>query len=104
MIFVAGTMNLKPETVDSFLADLKAMRTKVLEEDGCLHYSLLLEDAETGLVNVLEQWESYESLAVHLTQPWIGEFYAKHSGNVTASNATVYDIAGTLEFPPMPSA
>jgi quinol monooxygenase YgiN len=101
MIFVAGSMNMKPETIDGFVRDVAAMRPKVLTEPGCIHYSLLVEDAATGLVNVLEQWSSYEALVEHLTMPWIVEFFGKHGGNMTASTIQVYDIAGSRPLPSM---
>lgn len=60
MIFVAGTLTIDPSAVDAFLADVAAMRPKVLEEAGCYHYSLLAEDRAGGVINVLEQWEDDE--------------------------------------------
>ena len=51
MIFVAGTMTMNPEIIDDFKAEVAAMVDKVRAEDGCLHYSLLVEDADKGLVN-----------------------------------------------------
>ena len=45
MIFVAGTMTMNPEIIDDFKAEVAAMVDKVRAEDGCMHYSLLVEDA-----------------------------------------------------------
>eukprot|EP01041_Mallomonas_annulata_P029380 gene29380-51365_t len=56
MIFVQGTMNMEPSCMDDFRRDVANMIEKVKAEDGCLFYSLLVEDEATGLVNVIEQW------------------------------------------------
>lgn len=94
MIFVAGTMTMNPAIIADFEKDVAAMRDKVLGEDGCLHYSLLVEDAATGLVNVMEQWTNDDALKVHLSMPWIAEFFAKYVGHMQASTVQIYDIAG----------
>jgi quinol monooxygenase YgiN len=98
MIFVQGTMNMNPSIIEEFAVDVAAMRPKVLTEVGCLHYSLLVEDAATGLVNVIEQWADDDALKVHLAMPWIAEFFAKYVGHMQASTVQVFDISG----PPRP--
>jgi quinol monooxygenase YgiN len=94
MIFVAGTMNMNPAIIDNFVHDVAAMRPKVLGEAGCHHYSLLVEDPATGLVNVMETWEDDAALGVHFTMPWIAEFFAKYAPEMQASTVQIYDIAG----------
>lgn len=98
MIFVAGTMTMNPAIIGDFVRDVAAMRPKVLTEAGCRHYSLLVEDAATGLVNVLELWNDDAALKVHLAMPWIAEFFTNYVGHMQASTVQVYDIAG----PPRP--
>jgi quinol monooxygenase YgiN len=98
MIFVQGTMNMNPSIIEEFAVDVAAMRPKVLTEVGCLHYSLLVEDAATGLVNVIEQWADDDALKVHLAMPWIAEFFNKYVGHMQASTVQVFDISG----PPRP--
>jgi quinol monooxygenase YgiN len=94
MIFVQGTMNMNPAIIPEFTADVAAMRPKVLTEDGCQYYSLLVEDAATGLVNVIEQWSDDDALKVHFTMPWVSGFFAKYVGHMQASTVQVFDIAG----------
>ena len=74
MIFVAGTMTMNPEIIDDFKAEVAAMVDKVRAEDGCLHYSLLVEDADKGLVNVLEKWRDDDALLVHFATMDYGIF------------------------------
>ncbi len=101
MIFVAGAMTFDPADIPQFRRDVAAMRPKVLAEQGCHHYSLLVEDEAAGLVNVIEQWDDDAALAVHFTQPWISEFAVKYLTRMKASTVQVYDIAGIRPLPGM---
>lgn len=101
MIFVQGTMNMEPSCISDFEADVAAMVDKVRAEDGCLHYSILVEDAATGLVNVIEQWRDDDALVTHFTMPWISTFFAKYGGKMLATTVQVFDIAG--EPRPLPA-
>jgi quinol monooxygenase YgiN len=101
MIFVAGTLTVKPAVLADFQKDVAAMAGRVRQERGCHHYSLLAEDPSSGLVNVLEQWTDDAALAVHLKQPWIVEFFNKYVGHLLAVNIKVYDISGERGLPTM---
>jgi quinol monooxygenase YgiN len=101
MIFVAGTLTVKPAVLAEFQKDVAAMAGRVRQEQGCHHYSLLAEDARSGLVNVLEQWTDDAALAVHLKQPWIVEFFNKYVAHLLAMNVKVYDISGERGLPTM---
>lgn len=101
MIFVQGTMNIEPGCVAEFERDVAAMIDRVKAEDGCSFYSLLVEDAATGLINVIEIWRDDAALAVHFTTPWIAAFFAKYSPKIQASTVQIYDVAGAPR--PLPS-
>lgn len=101
MILVAGTMTMAPHVIDDFVTDVAAMRPKVLAEDGCHHYSLLVEDKATGLVNVMEQWDDEDALKVHLGMPWIAEFFSKYVGHMQASTVRICEIAEERPLPGM---
>lgn len=101
MIFVAGTLTVKPELIGQFQSDVEAMLERVRREHGCHHYSLLAEDRATGVVNVLEQWENDAALATHLRQPWIVSFFNKYVSHLLAMNVKVYDISGVRDLPSM---
>ena len=101
MIFVAGTLTVDPAVVADFQRDVTAMVGKVRTEGGCHHYSLLVEDAATGLINVLEQWEDDSALMVHLRQPWITALFSRYIEHVRGSTVRVFDIAGERPLPPM---
>jgi quinol monooxygenase YgiN len=101
MIIVGGQMTLPPELIAEFEAAVAAMRPRVLAEAGCHHYSLLVEDAGAGLVNVYEIWDDDAALGVHLTQPWIKDFFARFGTLLTASTVVIHDIASTRPLPGM---
>ncbi len=65
---------MNPSIIDEFETRVAEMQEQVRAENGCLHYSLLVEDKATGKVNVMEIWEDDDALGVHFTQPWIGAF------------------------------
>jgi len=101
MIFVAGTLTVNPALLAEFQHDVAAMAGRVRQERGCHHYSLLTEDVQTGLVNVLEQWANDEALGTHLKQPWVVEFFNKYVNHLLALNVKVYDISGERALPRM---
>lgn len=101
MIFVQGTMTMDPACIADFKADVAAMIEKVRAEDGCLQYSLLVEDDADGLVQVLEQWRDDDALMVHFSMPWIADFFAKFAPKMRASTVQIFDIAGDPR--PLPS-
>ncbi len=99
MIFVAGTLTLDPAHIVGFQRDVAAMIETVRAEAGCHHYSLLVEDADAGIVNVLEQWTDDASLLVHLKQAWIQDFLNRYGGHLKASTVQIFDISGVRPLP-----
>lgn len=101
MIFVAGTLVMDPKNVAEFDRDVKAMLKDVRAEAGCHHYSLTIDDASGGVINVHEVWENDNALAEHLKQPWIVSFFTKHGPRMSEMNVKVYDISGVRDLPAM---
>lgn len=99
MIFVAGTMMMNPAIIDDFEKRVADMVEDVRAEDGCLHYSLLVEDKATGKVNVMEMWRDDDALAIHFTQPWIAAFFETFGGEILDSTVQIYDISGSRPLP-----
>ena len=95
MIALLGQITLPPEDMDGFEHEVAAMRPKVLAEQGCHHYSLLIEDRAAGVINVAEIWDDDAALAVHLKQPWIAAFFARFGGRMLSSTVMVHDLAGS---------
>lgn len=99
MFFISGTMTMNPDVIDDMVADVAAMADTVRAEDGCLHYSLLVEDKAAGLVNVVEMWRDDEALAVHFNQPHITSFFGKYFPEMRDSTLKIYDISGERPLP-----
>ena len=78
MIHVIATIELRPGTRESFLAEFKANVPEVLKESGCLEYGPAI-DFPTGLpaqnpdrpavVVVVEKWTDLDALHAHLKAP-----------------------------------
>ncbi len=101
MIIVGGQMTLSRDHIAEIERMVAEMRPKVLAEAGCHHYSLLVEDRAAGIVNVYEVWEDDAALAKHFTQPWIGAFFARFGGLMSASTVVIHDVVGTRPLPGM---
>lgn len=93
MIFVAGYLMLDPAHVDAFEKAANALAEGVRLEDGCIHYSLLVEDRAKGRINVLEMWRDEAALHVHLDLPHIVEFANRFVPHISGGTAQLYDAA-----------
>jgi len=99
MIIVAGTISVEPAQASAFEQAVKTMIEGVRTEDGCLHYSLLLEDRAAGLVNVLEMWRDEAALRVHLKLPVIVNFFNRFSPHIRGMTVQVYDALNARPVP-----
>jgi quinol monooxygenase YgiN len=99
MILVAGTISVDPKQIDAMDRAAKAMVGGVRKEDGCIHYSLLVEDRAAGLINVLEMWRDEDALRVHLKLPTIVEFFNRFSPHITGMTVQVYDAENARPVP-----
>lgn len=100
MIILAGTMTFDPTDIADFTEAARDIVGEIRAEDGCHHYSLLPEDAATGLVNVTEIWRDDAALHAHLAQPWTVAFFARFDGRAKDITLTIYDVSGSRPFPP----
>jgi quinol monooxygenase YgiN len=101
MIIVAGTITFLPSVIPALQRDVAAMVGQVRKEKGCRHYSLLVEDAEAGLLNVLEEWDDDAALITHLGQPWIVDFFNRYSPHLQASTVRICDVSAERPLPGM---
>ncbi len=99
MIIVMGNLKLVPSEIDAFETEVGKMIERVRAEDGCSHYSLLVEDHAAGVINVVEAWRDDQALRVHLAQPWIVEFYNRFSPHLKDIAVKVHDVSGVRQLP-----
>jgi len=99
MLLVIGKMTMDAAVIDALSTDVMAMLPKVLQEDGCYHYSLAAEDTDAGIIAVAEMWRDEAALIKHLKQPWIVEFSRKYGPKMLGSTVKVYDAVNERSLP-----
>jgi len=99
MLLVLGRLTINPDVIDDYEADLTKMIPKVLTEDGCRYYSLVIENKDKGIVSVSELWDDEAALLKHFTQPWIVDFVTKFGAQIQASTLKVFDASNERDLP-----
>ncbi len=99
MISIVGRLTLNPATMTAYTSDAAAMSEEVVKEDGCIFYSLLVEDTENGIVSIAEIWRDEPALFVHWSQPWVTAFMEKYGSQVTGSTLKLYDVSNERDLP-----
>jgi quinol monooxygenase YgiN len=66
LIIVMGHVYLDPSDVTEFLDDIQVIGEKTRVEEGCLFYTVTVEDARAGRMVVAERWRDQASLTAHL--------------------------------------
>ncbi len=83
MICVIARIEVSEGRRDDFLAEFRKIVPKVLEEEGCLEYSPMVDvptsigaqsPPRDNVVTVVEKWESIEALEAHLMAPHMIEY------------------------------
>lgn len=99
MISIVGRLTLNPEIMKNYSSDASVMSEDVVKEDGCVFYSLLVEDLDNGIVCVTEIWRDEPSLFIHWGQPWVTSFMEKYGEHVTGSTLKLYDLSNERDLP-----
>ena len=86
MITIIGRLNIEPAVMENYDRDVKELSSKVVKEDGCHFYSLVVEDKEPALF-------------VHWGQPWVTDFMEKYGAKVTGSTLKMYDTTNERDLP-----
>ena len=85
MIHVLAFITVNASELDTFLEIFKANVPKVLEEEGCVEYSvtvdfpteLPIQETNPNVVTVVEKWETFAHLQAHFTAPHMLEYKTK---------------------------
>lgn len=99
MITIIGRLNIEPAGMENYDRDVKELSSKVIKEDGCHFYSLVVEDKENGVVTIAEIWRDEPALFVHWGQPWVTDFMEKYGAKVTGSTLKMYDTTNERDLP-----
>jgi quinol monooxygenase YgiN len=83
MIYVVATIDLRPGTRSSFLAEYEKLIPLVRAERGCIEYAPAL-DVASGIASqlqvredtvvVVEKWDDLPALLAHTTAPHMNDF------------------------------
>ncbi len=103
MIIVLVTLESTIEDIDALKETIIALEVATREEPGCISYNFSIQIANPNVIQIVENWETLDALAYHLTTPHVekfGEAIAQHPPVSMVANA--YDVAKEVEIP-MPS-
>ena len=99
MISIVGRLTLNPQIMKNYSSDAAVLSKKATKEDGCVFYSLLVEDLDKGIVSIAEIWRDEAALFVHWGQLWVTEFMEKYGAQVTGSALKLYDLSNQRDLP-----
>lgn len=96
MLILMGYIHIEPADVDAFADDVQAISRSTIAEQGCLFYSITLEDRSCGRFLVAERWQDQASLDFHLEKAETLAFLRiwKHRMN---SDLQCYDVVPRIE-------
>ena len=92
MIILMGYIHLNPSDVSEFLADVQAITRSTKAQDGCLFYTVTLDDASAGRMLVVERWRDEQSLDAHMqtqeTKTFLEKWASRMQSDVLRYNAS----------------
>ncbi len=94
MIIVIGRAEVNPAAIDAMLPHLATMMAATRAEDGCISYSLAVEDAAAGVLTIAERWRDGVALAAHVKTPHMAAFNAAAREAIRALDVKRYDVVG----------
>ena len=62
MVIVLGYLDVDPAAVEGLLPVLQKQMEATRAEDGCVRYSLAIENADTGRISISECWRDEDAL------------------------------------------
>ena len=77
MIIILSNIHVSLPDVNEFLTDLRTLALSVRIREGCLFYTVALEDARAGRLLVAERWQDQAALTAHLGAPRTSAFVEK---------------------------
>lgn len=92
MIILMGYIHLNPSDVSEFVTDVQAITRSTKAEEGCLFYTVTLDDASAGRMLVVERWRDEQSLAAHMqaqqTKTFLEKWASRMQSDVLRYNAS----------------
>ena len=97
MVIVAGRILVDPARVAEFQAVVVPLARGSRLEEGCLHYSLAVDDPGKGEIVVLERWRDEPTLRRHLATDHVKTFLEAVGPFVRSMEAKLYDAVNERE-------
>jgi quinol monooxygenase YgiN len=93
MIIVTVKSSPKSEHKQDFIDAFNNLTPTVLQEAGCLEYSIYQKDKKSNDLFLFERWESREALDAHLATDHMKAFFEKVSAWFeTENDMQVYEV------------
>ena len=96
MILIAGSMNVKPESIDAFMATAVELMRATHQEAGCIAYSFSRDPLDDTKVHIFEKWESEDALAAHMGTEHMAAFIGK-LGDLGITGSDMKKYVGATE-------
>ncbi|MGB7406839.1 MAG: antibiotic biosynthesis monooxygenase [Pacificimonas sp.] len=93
MLIIQGHIDIDPASVPEIEGARQTMMAETMKEDGCLHYSIAVEDAARGRIGLSERWRDGDCLARHGKAAHMADFQKAISGKVRGMDVKMYDAA-----------
>jgi quinol monooxygenase YgiN len=98
MILCTARMWGKAEKRDEFLAVIGPLVKASNEESGCISYRFYEDPLAPNEFIFVEEWESQESLDLHLKEPHFEDFARQLPGFLQRDpEVKLYEVAGTKQ-------
>jgi quinol monooxygenase YgiN len=98
MIIIAGTLRVKPESVEQALAVFRTMAEHSRAEKGCLAYRFFSDPQDPALFFIFEQWLDESALQAHGWSPHMAEFRRQRAPLVAGEvDIKRYDVTEVRE-------
>lgn len=96
MILIAGTMNVKTESIDAFMEAAKELMRATHKEEGNIAYSFSRDPLDDTLVHIFEKWASEEALGAHMAAEHMAAFIGQ-LGELGITDTAIKKYTGATE-------
>jgi quinol monooxygenase YgiN len=88
MIYLIGTLEIKPEQREAFVKAANTCIAETVKEAGCISYEMNASMAYPNRFIFVERWKSRDDLDAHFRAPYLTDF-VKASGPMHATPPSI---------------
>ena len=92
-----GRAEVDPAALGTLRSLMATVMAATRGEDGCISYSLAVENEAAGIMTIAERWRDLGALQAHLATPHVAVFNAAAQGLIRSLAATRYDVTGEAD-------